>query len=161
MSCGRLFGAKEVRITIDGMTFVVRAGDTVAAALLASGLVACRRTPVTGARRRVLHDGRVLRWSCHRRRPAESVGSLINVEPGMRVVTGGHDHVGRRQGRLHERAGGGCDDILDVAIVGAGPLGAAATLCADRGLSTPLYDEQAHPADRSIAAITVSPLACL
>ena len=42
---------------------------------------------------------------------------------------------------------------LDVAIVGAGPAGlAAATLCAERGLSTSLYDEQADPADKFIAA---------
>ena len=44
-------GVKDVPITIDGVPFTARAGDTVAAALLASGLMACRTTPVTGAAR--------------------------------------------------------------------------------------------------------------
>jgi len=49
---------------------------------------------------------------------------------------------------------------LDVAIVGAGPAGlAAATLCAERGLSTSLYDEQAGPGGQIYRGITASPLA--
>jgi len=40
-----------VTITIDGRSVTCRAGDTVAAALFASGLSACRDTPVSGAAR--------------------------------------------------------------------------------------------------------------
>ena len=42
---------ETVAVTIDGEPFAARAGDTVAAALLASGRVALRSTPVTGAPR--------------------------------------------------------------------------------------------------------------
>ncbi len=50
--------------------------------------------------------------------------------------------------------------MLDVAIVGAGPAGlAAATLCAERGLSTSLYDEQATPGGQVYRGVTASPLA--
>ena len=41
----------RVAISIDGETVDARAGDTVAAALLAAGRLACRSTPVTGAPR--------------------------------------------------------------------------------------------------------------
>ena len=40
-----------VQIEIEGVSIVARAGDTVTAALLASGLDICRETPVSGARR--------------------------------------------------------------------------------------------------------------
>ena len=50
--------------------------------------------------------------------------------------------------------------MLDVAIVGAGPAGlAAATVCAERGLSTSLYDEQGAPGGQIYRGITASPLA--
>src|SRR4029078_1045651 len=50
--------------------------------------------------------------------------------------------------------------VLDVAIVGAGPAGlAGATLCAERGLSTSLYDEQAGPGGQIYRGIMTSPLA--
>jgi NADPH-dependent 2,4-dienoyl-CoA reductase/sulfur reductase-like enzyme len=50
--------------------------------------------------------------------------------------------------------------ILDVAIVGAGPAGlAAATLCAERGLSVALYDEQGAPGGQIHRSVTASPLA--
>ena len=50
--------------------------------------------------------------------------------------------------------------MLDVAIVGAGPAGlAAGTLCAEYGLSTSLYDEQAGPGGQIYRGITASPLA--
>ncbi len=49
---------------------------------------------------------------------------------------------------------------LDVAVVGAGPAGlAAATLCAERGLSTSLYDEQAGPGGQMYRGITNAPRA--
>ena len=38
--------AASVTITVDGRDVVARAGDTVAAALLAAGVVVCRTTPV-------------------------------------------------------------------------------------------------------------------
>jgi octopine oxidase subunit A len=48
---------------------------------------------------------------------------------------------------------------LDVAVVGAGPAGlAAATLCAERGLSTSLYDEQPGPGGQIYRGVTKSPL---
>jgi predicted molibdopterin-dependent oxidoreductase YjgC len=40
-----------VAVTIDGTPFAARAGDTVAAALLASGRLATRTTPISGAPR--------------------------------------------------------------------------------------------------------------
>jgi len=46
---------------------------------------------------------------------------------------------------------------LDVAIVGAGPAGlAAATLCAERGLSTSLYDEHGGPGGQIYRGITTA-----
>lgn len=41
----------EVAITVDGKRVQCRAGDTVAAALIASGIGHCRTTPVNGAPR--------------------------------------------------------------------------------------------------------------
>jgi NADPH-dependent 2,4-dienoyl-CoA reductase/sulfur reductase-like enzyme len=50
--------------------------------------------------------------------------------------------------------------MLDVAIVGAGPAGlAAATLCAEMGLSAALYDEQPAPGGQIYRGISTSPLA--
>ena len=43
--------AAPVTVTIDGRAVAARAGDTVAAALLAAGVVACRTTPVGAAPR--------------------------------------------------------------------------------------------------------------
>ena len=40
-----------VAITVDGKRVTAWAGDTVAAALIAAGIVHCRTTPVTGAPR--------------------------------------------------------------------------------------------------------------
>jgi thioredoxin reductase len=49
---------------------------------------------------------------------------------------------------------------LDVAVVGAGPAGlAAATTCAEHGLSVSLYDEQAAPGGQIYRGIAASPLA--
>jgi D-hydroxyproline dehydrogenase subunit gamma len=41
----------SVRIEIEGVSILARTGDTVTAALLASGLDFCRETAVSGARR--------------------------------------------------------------------------------------------------------------
>ncbi|TCR65311.1 (2Fe-2S)-binding protein [Bosea sp. BK604] len=40
-----------VRFSIDGRSVTARAGETVAAALLATGVVSCRTTPVGGQKR--------------------------------------------------------------------------------------------------------------
>jgi predicted molibdopterin-dependent oxidoreductase YjgC len=44
-------GGAELRFTVDGRPASARAGDSVAAALLAAGLAACRTTPVSGSAR--------------------------------------------------------------------------------------------------------------
>lgn len=44
-------GPIDVPVTIDGQPFVARAGDSVAATLLAAGVLACRTTPISGAPR--------------------------------------------------------------------------------------------------------------
>ena len=44
-------GGASLRFTIDGRPAEGRAGDTVAAALLATGIASCRTTPVSGAAR--------------------------------------------------------------------------------------------------------------
>ena len=75
-----------VDIVVDGIAVAARAGDTVAAAMLAAGWSCCRTTPVTGAPRGpfclmgvcfeclVTIDGRASRQAC-----------LVTVAPGMRV----------------------------------------------------------------------------
>jgi predicted molibdopterin-dependent oxidoreductase YjgC len=79
---------KRVPFTIDGRPATARAGDTVAAALLANGVEVCRTTPVSGAPRApycmmgvcfeclVTVDGIGNRQGC-----------LVPVEEGMRVET--------------------------------------------------------------------------
>ena len=64
-----------------------RAGDTVAAALLAAGLRRLSHTPVRRAARSVLPDGRVLRLPGHDRRPAQPPGVHGRRAPGMHVAT--------------------------------------------------------------------------
>ncbi|MFA6964405.1 (2Fe-2S)-binding protein [Bosea sp. (in: a-proteobacteria)] len=79
--------------TFDGRAMAARAGDTVAAALLANGVQACRQTPVSGADRGpycmmgvcfeclVVIDGVGNRQGC-----------LIPLREGMRIET----QAGRR-----------------------------------------------------------------
>ncbi len=79
---------RAVSVTIDGEPFVARAGDTVAAALFASGRMAGRTAPVSGSARGpycmmgvcfdclVEIDGR-----------ANQQGCMIAVAPGMRIAT--------------------------------------------------------------------------
>jgi predicted molibdopterin-dependent oxidoreductase YjgC len=78
----------DVPITVDGEPVRARAGDTVAAALLAAGYRATRTTPVSGAPRGpfcmmgvcfdclVEIDGQPNRQGC-----------LVTVTPGMRIAT--------------------------------------------------------------------------
>jgi predicted molibdopterin-dependent oxidoreductase YjgC len=82
-------GTADVPVTIDGAPFAARAGDTVAATLLASGRLAFRATPITGAARGpycmmgacfdclVAIDGRPNQQAC-----------MVTVAPGMRIETG-------------------------------------------------------------------------
>lgn len=77
-----------VAITVDGRPVAARAGDTVAAALLAAGIRHCRTTPVSGAPRApyclmgvcfdclVTVDGVGSRQGC-----------LIPVRDGMKIET--------------------------------------------------------------------------
>ena len=79
-------GGAAVALLVDGTPRIARDGDTVAAALLAAGMLACRTTPVTGAPRGpyclmgacfdclVTIDGVPNRQAC-----------LVSVRPGMRV----------------------------------------------------------------------------
>jgi len=77
-----------VEFTLDGEPRTARAGDSVAAALLAAGALACRGTPASGASRGpyclmgvcfeclVTIDGRANQQAC-----------TIAIAPGMRVET--------------------------------------------------------------------------
>ncbi|WP_298370849.1 (2Fe-2S)-binding protein [Azospirillum sp.] len=78
----------RVSFTIDGRPAEARSGDSVAAALLANGIAACRNTPVSGAPRGpycmmgvcfdclVTIDGTGNRQGCQ-----------VRVTPGMAVET--------------------------------------------------------------------------
>ena len=142
--------ARRSPITIDGVPFVARAGDTVAAALLAVG-PPC--VPHDAGHRRaaraVLHDGRVLRLP-RRRSTGVRTSRRAVVAPACACETGMASVRTQRGTRM---------TTLDVAIVGAGPAGlAAATLCAERGLSTCALRRAARrPAARSIAASRRAP----
>lgn len=81
-------GGEQVDVTIDGVPFVARSTDSVAAALLAAGHLECRTTAISGAPRGpycmlgvcfeclVTIDGR-----------ANQQGCLVPVAPGMRIET--------------------------------------------------------------------------
>ena len=83
-----------IALTVDGKPIIARAGDSVAAALLANGVDHCRSTPVSGAPRApyclmgvcfdclVSIDGVGSRQGC-----------LVPVREGMRVET----QQGRRE----------------------------------------------------------------
>jgi D-hydroxyproline dehydrogenase subunit gamma len=79
---------ERVTLTFDGRSITARAGDSIAAALAANGIVACRTTPVAGAARApycmmgvcfdclVTVDGVGSRQAC-----------LVMVRQGMRIET--------------------------------------------------------------------------
>ena len=85
---------ERVRVTIDGKPVTARAGDSVAAAMLACGLRHCRTTPISGQQRApycmmgvcfeclVTIDGVGNRQGC-----------LIEVGEGMRIEA----QLGRRE----------------------------------------------------------------
>jgi len=80
--------AARVTLSVDGRPVAVRAGDSVAAALLVAGRLVCRDAPVDGAPRApyclmgvcfeclVAIDGRANRQAC-----------LVRVREGMRIET--------------------------------------------------------------------------
>jgi D-hydroxyproline dehydrogenase subunit gamma len=80
--------AATVTVAVDGIAVTARAGDTVAAALLAAGFLSCRTSPVSGAPRGpycmmgvcfdclTTIDGVGSRQSC-----------LVLVREGMRIET--------------------------------------------------------------------------
>jgi sarcosine oxidase subunit alpha len=78
----------DVAISVDGATVTARAGDTVAAALLAAGLTSTRTTPVSGTPRApycmmgVCFECLVTIDDIGNRQ-----GCLIPVREGMRVET--------------------------------------------------------------------------
>jgi sarcosine oxidase subunit alpha len=81
-------GGATIALTVDGQEIAARAGDSVAAALLAAGIAACRTTPISGAARApyclmgvcfdclVTIDGVGNRQAC-----------LVPARAGMRVET--------------------------------------------------------------------------
>ena len=80
--------AKDVSIVIDGVPFTARAGDSVAAALLVSGRLACRTTPVTGAARGPFcMMGACFDCLVTIDERSNQQGCLIAVVPGMRIAT--------------------------------------------------------------------------
>jgi len=86
----------RVTLTVDGRAIEARAGDTVAAALLAAGIVTFRTTPVSGAARGplclmgvcfeclVAIDGAGSRQACL---TPVSDGMTVETQRGRRVVT--------------------------------------------------------------------------
>lgn len=77
-----------ISLTVDGASITARAGDSVAAALLAAGIRHCRETPVSGAKRApycmmgVCFDCLVVIDGVGNRQ-----GCLVPVAEGMRVET--------------------------------------------------------------------------
>lgn len=88
---------ESIPFTVDGVPLLARAGDSVAAALLAAGIEQCRTTPVTGAPRGpycmmgVCFDCLVVVDGVGNRQ-----GCLVKVTEGMRVETQrGKREIGR------------------------------------------------------------------
>ena len=89
--------SRAVSVSVDGRAIAASAGDSVAAALLKAGILACRTTPVSGAPRApycmmgicfeclVAIDGMGSRQAC-----------MTRVRDGMRIET---QHGGREAGR--------------------------------------------------------------
>jgi predicted molibdopterin-dependent oxidoreductase YjgC len=81
-------GGESIEVRIDGTPATARAGDTVAAALIAAGLDHCRTTPVSGAPRApycmmgVCFDCLVTIDGVGNRQ-----GCLVRVRPGLAIET--------------------------------------------------------------------------
>jgi predicted molibdopterin-dependent oxidoreductase YjgC len=88
-----LKAGEALAFSFDGRALTARAGDTVAAALLANGIQACRQTPVSGAERGpycmmgVCFDCLVVIDGIGNRQ-----GCLVPLRAGMRIET----QTGRR-----------------------------------------------------------------
>ena len=77
-----------VEITIDGIAFNAHDGDTVAAALFAAGMDACRTTPVTGAPRGpYCMMGACFDCLVEIDGQPNVRGCMTRAAPGMRIVT--------------------------------------------------------------------------
>jgi thioredoxin reductase len=161
-----------VGILVDGVRVTARAGDSVAAAMLAARHVTCRRTTVSGSPRApyclmgvcfdclVTIDGTGNRQGC-----------MIEAREGMQVETRALSLPEGEGGRAKRGRVGSSDhdstppeppplrERYDVAVVGAGPAGlAAARMCAHAGLDAVLLDEQAHAGGQIWRAVVASPL---
>jgi predicted molibdopterin-dependent oxidoreductase YjgC len=79
---------QPVRLTVDGKSIEARAGDNVAAALIAAGINSCRTTPISGAQRApycmmgVCFDCLVTVDGVGNRQ-----GCMVSVADGMAVAT--------------------------------------------------------------------------
>src|SRR5690349_23005346 len=104
------------------------------------------------AARPVLHDGCVLRLPGHDRRHAQPPGLSRH-----RAKRHAHRHAARRT--AHRGRMTGLNATYDVAVIGAGPAGlAAATVAAEQGAATVLFDEQAEPGGQIYRGIASTPL---
>ena len=88
LAAGSVADAATVPVTIDGRAYTARAGDSVAATLLAAGAAHCRTTPVSGAPRApfcmmgVCFDCLVVVDGVGNRQ-----GCMVRVREGMRIET--------------------------------------------------------------------------
>ena len=132
-------GGPALHLTFEGEAITARAGDTVAAALLARGRHAVPRHAChRGAARALVHDGRLLRLPGGDRRRREPSGLH-----GRGRRWDAHPPPARRA-RPGVTAMG--MNRTDAVVIGAGPAGlAAATLLATQGASVVLLDEQPAP----------------
>ena len=161
-----------VELTFDGERVEAREGDSVAAALIASGRAANRITPVDARPRGpwclmgacqdclVTVDGMPNLQAC-----------VLRVVPGMTVTTqrGARAFDVNATGAafaiddstVQALAGDDASDaVVDLAVIGAGPAGlAAATVAAAAGLTVTVFDEQHAVGGQVWRGITASPLA--
>jgi predicted molibdopterin-dependent oxidoreductase YjgC len=84
----------EVTFTFDGIPITASPGDSVAAALLAAGIRACRTTPISGAPRGPYCMMGVC-FECFVRinGVGNRQGCLVPVQEGMKVETQNGSHV--------------------------------------------------------------------
>lgn len=162
----------DVPVVIDGVPHYARAGDTVAAALLANGIATFRTTAISGAPRgpfclmgacfecMVEVDGVPVQGCLARVHAGARIGTMHGargIDP-VPAAMGDSFVMSRDADAGHAKAAS--SDVIDVVVVGAGPAGlAAAAACARAGLVAVVYDEQASPGGQVYRAITASPLA--
>jgi predicted molibdopterin-dependent oxidoreductase YjgC len=84
----------QVTFTFDGLPITASVGDSVAAALLAAGIRACRTTPASGAPRGpYCMMGICFECLVRINGVGNRQGCLISVQEGMRVETQKGSHV--------------------------------------------------------------------